>query len=509
MAEKNGLLTIQKFIYLLDDFHYQEYSSRLKAADAALPLKLVETIRQKLPEFHTHEELCILVYGNSKQRQNFNQLSSYTFKLSYLLWQNYPNYLHHNVSLIQRQVNDADTVNADFRALCLVDIADEIEDFQALPFVLKFLAQQAFLTRDSTTGFKLNAKLEEAMEWERNFNRIITSLRTTLYVTSENKQSEMLAKLKDFYSPFYNHPKASLRIVSQYAYLYSVYYFNPGMFDGDEDLQLIQNLEKELNNNSHVVFPFLFDIKGIFGFLLLNSPLVKNDTPEGKKYFKDLTRHYNSVKFWKNYLNMPQIFSIAVQATRFISSYHFQIHRSDYHQLLPATDLKTIEQLVEKCAELMKLDIWEKHYKNDLVSVQMLYGALLILSGKENIKRGVDELESLLTSYQQLNLSGSTDSIFLALMIGYFSSKKYDKCSDTFKRYQKVIKNKPVYDGNDISIHTYYYLSRWLETESKQYVAKLESNYQRTKETNGPQRAMEELIKFFNVPANLGQAVNG
>jgi hypothetical protein len=507
MAEKSGLLTIQKFIYLLDDFHYQEYSSRLKAAEAALPLKLVETIRKKLPEFDTHEELCIKVYGNVKQRQNFNQLSSYTFKLSYLLWQNYPNYLHTNVPLIQQLVNDGNIEQGDFRAQCLLDIAEEVEDSQALIFVLKFLTQQAFLTRDSTNGFKLNARLDDAMQNERDFNSIISRLRATLYLPAEGKHAEMVGKLRDFYAPFYAHPKASLRILSQYAYLYSVYYFHPGMFDGEEDLALIQTLEKELTNNSHVVFPFLFDIKGIFGFLILNSPLIKNDTPEGKKYFKELTRHYSSVKFWKNYLNMPQIFSIAVQATRFISSYHYQIHRSDYLQVLPAADLKTIEQLTEKCAELMKLDIWQKHYKNDLVSVQMLYGALLILSGKDNVRKGIDELESLLTSYQQLNLSGSTDSIFLALMIGYFSSKKYEKCSDTFKRYQKVIKNKPVYDGNDISIHTYYYLSRWIETESKQYVAKLESNYQRTQEANGPKSAIEELVKYFNVPANLALAV--
>ncbi|MFM2306632.1 MAG: hypothetical protein RLZZ367_1301, partial [Bacteroidota bacterium] len=76
----------------------------------------------------------------------------------------------------------------------------------------------------------------------------------------------------------------------------------------------------------------------------------------------------------------------------------------------------------------------------------------------------------------------------------------YDKCADTFKRYQKVIKDKPVYDGNDISIHTYYYLSRWLESQSKQYVTKLEANYQRAIESGGPQKAIEELVAFYKVP---------
>lgn len=502
-TDKSTLLTIQKFVYLLDDFHYNEFRSNLELANAALPLKLVDTIRKRLPEFESHQELCVKIYGSIKQKQNFNQLTSYTFKLSHFLGQNYPNYLHHNVSLIEQLVNTAKAEEADFRAYCLLDIAGQVEDYQSLVFVLKFLAQQSFLTRDSTTGFKLNAELEETLASEQLFNRIVQSLRNTLYVPSETKSPAMLGKLKEFYKPFHTHSAASIRILSQYAYLYTVYYFNPGMFDNKEDLALIKQFEKELVNNSHVVFPFLFDVKGIFGFLLLNSPLANINTPEGKRHFKELTKHYNSVKFWKNYLNMPQIFSIAVQSTRFVSSYHYLVHRSDYHTLVSAADQKILNELSDKCAELLALNIWDKHYKNDLVSVQMLYGALLILKGGDKIKNGIEVLESLLTSYQQLNLSGSTDSVFLALMIGYFSVKKYDKCSDTFKRYQKVIKDKPVYDGNDISIHTYYYLSRWLESHSNQYVIKLEANYKRAKDAGGQLKAMQELFKYFEVPARL------
>jgi hypothetical protein len=200
---------------------------------------------------------------------------------------------------------------------------------------------------------------------------------------------------------------------------------------------------------------------------------------------------------------MPQIFAIAVQATRFVSTYHYLVHRPDYLNLLPQAEMKIMKQLSDKCAELLELDIWKSSYKNDLVSVQMLYGALLVLKGGEKTKKGVEVLESLLTSYQQLNLSGSTDSVFLTLMIGYFALKKYDKCADTFKRYQKVIKDKPVYDGNDISIHTYYYLSRWLDSQSNQYVTKMEANYQRAKATAGPQKAIEELVSYFKMPVTL------
>lgn len=503
MTDKSELLTIQKFVYLLDEFHYEEFCKCLETSGAALPLKLVQTIRKKNPEFDTHEQLCIEVYGNYKQKQNFNQLTSYTFKLSYLLSQNFPGYLHHNVSLIERLVNDGKIKEANFRAACLLDIADQVEDFLSLIFVLKFLAQQAFLTRDATTGFKLNTSLEEAIENEKTFSRIISQLRSTLYISSETKSPEQLNKLLEFYQQYHSHTSASIRVVSQYAHLYTVYYFHPGMFDKESDLELIKKLEKELTNNSHVVFPFLFDIKGIFGFLLMNSPLINIDSTEGKRHFKELNKHYSSVKFWNNYLNLPQIFSIAVQSTRFLSSYHYSVHRSDYHNLVTDSEQKLMKQLSDKCAEMIALDIWDKQYKNDLVSVRMLYGALQILQGGEKIKTGIETLESLLTSYQQLNLSGTTDSIFLTLMIGYFSIKRYDKCAETYKRYLKVIKGKPVYEGNDISIHTYYYLSRWLETGSRQYVVKLEANYIRSKKTGGPKSALEELVKYFEVPANF------
>ena len=57
MVQTSDLLTIQKFIYLLDDFHYQEYTTYLTDIKAHLPLKLSQHIRKKLPGFDNHEGL--------------------------------------------------------------------------------------------------------------------------------------------------------------------------------------------------------------------------------------------------------------------------------------------------------------------------------------------------------------------------------------------------------------------------------------------------------------------
>ncbi len=503
MVHKGEILTIQRFIFLLDDFHYAEFSSHLKTINAALPLKLAEAIRKKLPEFDSHENLCKKIYSSLNQKQNFNQLASYTFKLSANLAHNYPDYLHHNISKVERLVNEGKSVDANFLVENLLDIASRIEDFSAKSFALRFLTQQAFLFSDSATGFRMDKELEELLETKTVFIKIINSLRRTLYDASLLKKPETLKQLKLFYAKYHDHTSAALRITSKYAYLYTVYYFNPQMFESKEDIALIESLQKELNNYCYVVFPFLFDIKGIFGFLTMNSSLIKLDTTEGKKYFQELNEHYKSVKFWKNFLNMPQIFSIAVQATRFVSTYHFLVHRPDYTRLLPAKDLKIMEVLLENCNDIISNNQFEKNHKNDLISVRMVYGALLVLSGGANVKKGTDELESVLITYQQINMSGSTDSIFLGLMIGYFASKQYEKCSDTFKRYQKVIKGKPVYEGNDISIHTYYYLSRWFSSHHAQYLNKLQINYARAKNAGGPRNAIRELVDYFKLDVEL------
>jgi hypothetical protein len=472
--------------------------------NAALSVKLIDAVHKQLPDFDTHEALCRKVYNDygKNNKQSFNQLTAYTFKLTYNLAQNYPNYLHHNIQHIEKLVNETKTEEANFIADVLLDISQRVEDFQSSIFVLKFFIQQAFLTKDTTTGFKLSEKLEKVFAAEQDFNRIVTRLRTALYLPAKDTTSKALQELMKFYTSYFTHEYACIRIVSRYAYLSTNYYFNPGMFESEFDITLIRELEREFNNCSYVVFPFLFDVKGVFGFLILNSSLNDNSTAN-KKRLQDLNEHYESVKFWKSYLNMPKVFSIAVQATKFLSANHFYIHRHDYKKVIGEKDLGIIKELAAQCNELLELNIWDKNYKNDLVSVRMLYGALLILSGGENIKKGIAELESLLITFQQVNLSGTTDSIFLSLMIGYFSLKNYDKCTETFRRYEKIIKGKPVYHANDISIHTYYYLSRWFLTESNQYLVKLKSNYERTNEVGGPKKAIEEFVRYFNLPIKL------
>ena len=133
-------------------------------------------------------------------------------------------------------------------------------------------------------------------------------------------------------------------------------------------------------------------------------------------------------------------------------------------------------------------------------------GAAIRLGQVARVHDGAQELESLLVAYQQVNLTGTIDSIFACLMVSYFSQQKYEKCAETYKRYLKIIRGKPVYEDNDINIHTYYYLAQWLDSHRKQYLEKLKANHQRALAVHSivePSRSLQELVDYYKVPLVL------
>jgi len=505
--QKQEILTIQKFVYLLSDFHYKKFTDYLLANNAQMPLTLVTEIKKRLPQFDSIDILCKKIYkkNNAKTRGAFNQLSSHTLRLTYFLSQNYPSYLLHNVPEIEKLINDGEHEEANFLAETLLSISERVEDFQCQILTLKFLSQQSYLVKDVAAGIRYDAKLEIAHENEFVTQRLISTLRNTLNVSLASKAPEDYTKNIAYFKSFQKSNFVSLRVYSRYALLYALYYFEPQKFSDTSTLSIMRELERDMEAFSYIVFPFLFDLKGTFTFLKLNSSLLNLDNKEDNRQLKLLQTHYQSVLFWKNYLNIPQVFYIAVKASHYLSHYHFYLSQTDYLKKISKAELGEIDELITTCTNLLNKDKWDKIYKVDFMSLRMLRGGLLILSGGDRLKLGVNELEHLLTSYQQMNLAGSTDSIFLCLMAGYFAMKKYDKCISTYKRYYKTVAERTVYDDNDISIYTYYYLSCWLSNKREQYVVKLKKNYERLLDDNQEsvsKIATNKLFDYYNVPVN-------
>lgn len=500
------VLTIQKFVYLLDDYHYANFAGYLEQINASLPLKLITVVRQKLPDFDSHQALCAKIYGShqSNAKQNFNQLSSYTFKLSSYLALNYPAYLHPCLVGIQKLVNEGNYRQANFLAQALEDIAGRAEDYLVHISVLKFLSQQAFIVKDYALTLKLDKKLEQIREYESRYLKIQSHLR---YDAAREKpyNAREFAERKTYYKTFLNDPSRRVKILSAYAYLCCVVQNDTRFFTKEEDIEILHLLERELKNHAYLIFPFMADIEGNVGFLKLNSPLGDPVAKESQVLYKALSDHYDSIKFWKSYLNVGELFLLTVTATRLLTTYHCYIHRPDYDKIITDEDCNVVQQSIEKCSELMERDYYEKRFEFGVRHLTMIHAALLIISGGRNVKKGIDELEALLVAYQQVNLKASTDSIYLCLMVGYFSIKDYEKCAQTFKRYTKNTKGKPVFQPNDTKIYSYYYISQWLLSHSKQYPAKLETLLRNVSAAikDEPPPTIMELVKYFSVPVNL------
>ena len=493
-----GLITIQKFIYLLNDLHYTEFVSHLSSINATLPLKLSKTIRAKLPEFDTHEELCKKIYGSFDKgpKQNFNQLASYTFRLSDILAQNYPDYLHHNINKIQLLVNNGQGQQANFLAGILLEIAERIDDLQCSIFVLNFLSQQAFIVKDVATGIKMDAELSRVLTAEKTFIEIQLFTRKTLSDTKKEKHD--LDKIKSYLLGFSDEASAAVRILSRHSYLLILYQFDLQAFEKPEINEIIKLLEKDLHNHAHVVFPYLVDVRSSLFFMKLNSTFGDPDSKESEQEFEALANRYNAIKYWKSFVNMGQLYLITIQCTRLLGSYENLLCQPNYLQKLSDKDLQLIKELTAKCNTFFQQNVDATKYEYEILCYRILHGILLILSG-EHIRPGIEELESVLTTYQQVNLNTETDSIFLCLMAGYFALKDYESCSKTFKRYTKSIKDKPAFEVNDLKIYGYYYLSQWLASGSKQYPAKLSTLLSENRNSSA-YASITELTSYFKVP---------
>jgi hypothetical protein len=497
--EKPGLITIQKFVFLLSDFYYTEFTNHLAAVNATLPLKLAKTIRQQLPAFHTHQELCTLIYGSFEKgpKQNFNQLAAYTFRLSNVLAQNYPDYLHHNVFKIQRLVNEGQGKEANFLAEILLEIAERTDDFQCQIFVLNFLSQQAFIARDHSTGLKLDAQLNEVVKREVLFTDIQLFTRKTL--AKVNLEKDELEAAKTYLLSAANNDIAAIRILARHSYLLVIYQFHLDAFEQPETAEIIEQLEKDLHNQSHVVFPYLLDLRSSLTFMKLNSTFQDLNSKESERELEALAQHYMAIKYWKTFVNTGQLHLIAIQCTRLFNLYETRIYRSDYMAGIEEKDAKIIKDCLNRCKSFLQSGIDVTKYEAEVTNYRILYGVLLVLAGAKNIKTGSDELESVLANNQHLNLNTETDSIFMCLMLAYLALKDYHRCAKTFKRYIKSIAGKPVFEDNDFRIHAYYYLSQWLSNKNRKDLSELFSLIGNSQKTSR-QETISAMKSYFNLP---------
>ncbi|MFI5149076.1 MAG: hypothetical protein ACHQRM_05035 [Bacteroidia bacterium] len=498
------MLSIQKVILLSSDFHYVEFRSHLIEIKAELPLKLVEAIREKMDAPQESDELCEAVYGSKdeKSKKKFFQLVHHTFRLTSYLSRNYPSYLTHNIARLEALINKGELKKANELGNILIDVAEKIEDYHSACAVLKFLAQQAYILEDKTSAVKHHKRIAEIMEYETTLNDLYLYIRQNLNfkgksVLSDKEMVNHLVNLKKLRT----HPSMSVNLLSRYAWLYSLNFLNDDRFYSREILNDINDLTEDLDRNNFVIFSFSDDIQLNVDYLKLKHLMYTLDNQELQKESAHLIKKREALRFWKNYVNTPEIIFLSIQCSYFLSEYNHG-YRKDYNKQLPLQVKEEVAYYKSRCVEMLNKPIWEEGLHVRYINLQNIYSGFLILGTDEEIRQAVANLEALLVNFQQIPFHRLYDALFATLILGLFFLQDHLAIQECYKRYEKLTAGISKNLENDLTVKCVYYASQWIHSQRKQYLEKLQAVLNKTKEDpklKQVQVLIEDIAVYFTI----------
>lgn len=497
------MISIQKQIILLSDFHFTEFSEYLEKTHADLSLRLITTIRKqkKQPDSDT---LCALIYGDSeeKTRKKFLQLTHHTFKLSSFLSRNYPNYLKHNLSVIEELLSKGEKLQANTIAEWLIDVAEKIEDYTILIEVYKFLAQQAFVS-ESKDAIKYHKKINEYLDLEKIKNTIYLYLRENLFFKGkENISKSQVEKDLYFFDSYTSHASHSINIIARFGKYYELSFLNHPDFFKPETLKGLDELEKDFLNNAFVCFHYLDDVYFKILAQRLQHNLAAANTEAMLLEIKKMNGVSSFLKFWKSYMNVPELFSIAVQTSHYMSSYGY-VFKNNYDSELPKDVKENILFLRNRLEQELEKTIWEEGHLIKLINIKCFYAALLLTGDSKDKLKSMKLLENTLVAYQQVPFQKFLDGIFATLIMGAFSLKEYEKVILIYKRYKKITADQLVVKENDLTIEAYYFTSQYLVNQRKQYIDKLQLTFNDADANKNIKELINELVSYYKIPLIL------
>ncbi|MCU0436076.1 MAG: hypothetical protein MUC87_21645 [Bacteroidia bacterium] len=482
-VEDKSMLSIQKVIVLLDEFHLQEFRKYLEESKAELPLRLVDSAVQIGWEEKDSDELCKAIYkkADTQAKKKFFQLAHHTFKLTGYLSRNYPTYLAHNVSAIERFVNQGKLREANKLAEILLDVAEKIEDFATARAVLQFFAQQVYIREKKTEAIRYLERNAEVIDAEMALNDIYLYMRRNLHFKDKSAlgPSESDKHIAHFVK-YHNHWSFAVRIMSRYAACYTLHFFNDERYYEKQQLDELNTLSDELEKSPYVIFSFSDDVEMNIDYLKLKSMMSIMDPDTLQKEAAVLLKKRETPRFWRNYLNTAQIAFLSIQGSALVSRYGFG-YRKGWNESLPQ-DIKDQLNFYRSTAEEILANVnWDEEslhvrYINSVV----IYCCFLLMGTREDIRKVIDTIENMLFNYQQVAFHRMYDQIFAALIMAYFMLEDYIKVQECYKRYEKLTANSTKLQENDITIKAYYYVAQWLQSGRKQYKDKLEALIVRT-----------------------------
>lgn len=496
---------IGKVVKLLDDYHFEVFREYVKniSIRSYYPLLLIDSINRSIEVKQTTEELCELVYteddpNDEKTKKKFFQLAHYTFKLTQFLSRNYPSFLAPNINKIERLINEGKLEKANLYLEALLDISEKIEDFSTYITALNIQALQYELQENIKDVVKNYTRQAQIINYRSIINQIYLYRQQHFSVKSKPSEKADIEAILSFFTQYQDSESLVVSALSQYFYLHGLNFFNAESFFDKATFDKIENLEKLLETNSYLVFPFLEDLEYRVAYLKLRFLIQNVDDSRVIELSSKILDNAEETFFWKNFASQPEIFSIAVQAS-YLSSKYNTAFKEEHLENLPEDVKKRLVVLKNKCSLRLSNLVWDNDSIVKYINLTAIYGGILILGDKKDNEKAVQLIEELLYSYQQIPFHAYIDPIFAVIISAFFNLKNYEALENAYRRYKKMTDKKVVNPENDFTIHVLFYTAKWLETQRNQYLKKLQKLIDETPDRIRNTKLLEDIIGYFKM----------
>jgi len=490
----------------MDDFHFDLYRKYVKniSVRSYYPLALIDVIDRDPFSTQSIEGLCNDVYGEYDEgiHKKFLQLTHYTFRLTSFLAKNYPGYLHHNISKIQFHINSGELEKGISLLEILIEVSAKVEDFNTESTAQQILAQHYILSEKRDLAIKCYDRVESLQSQNKSLWAIQSYIHTNHALRSSNTVS---AEDIDKHLEFFNQNTDTQSFYVQFLQKVGTYYFlhlaRDKRFYDKEVFEGIVKWEKEYEKHDYVITPYLSNYIHVLQFLKLYHFIKIADPNEIAENVEGLLDGHQNLQFWNSYFNMTEFSSIGI-LSNFYADQYFSSYEENHLDKLSEEVKRNFELLKKRCEEILENTRLSEKFIVRYVNLSTIYSLLLSCGDQKDIKKSTRILEGLLINYQQISFHSFTDSIYSVLILGYFSLKDFENVDKCYRRFNKNLKNKTVNPKNSFIIQSIFYISKWLISEKKQYLKKLnlvftsfeDKNLSKTKED------IEKVIKYFDIP---------
>jgi len=502
------MLTIEKIIKLLDDFHYDAFRTYVKnhKVRSFYPLALIDAIDRDIEVVQSTDSLCKSLYDDTseKTKKKFFQLAHHTFQLSTFLSKNYPAYLQNNISLIQRLINNGQLKRSNLLLDMVMDISKKKEDFATEIQACQIMVQQSLLTESTRSAMRYQLRILELLKYQQELH----NLHTHFYTIYNLKEKDSTTKSdfeagEDYFRNYFGHNNKLVQIVSTYYYCFLLHYNRSEKFYSKDTFDYLEQTELLLNKNQTIIFPFLLDLQHRLGYLRLKYWNDRGEVEEARAYILNLFKDSSDLLYWNSFINSSETAMLAIQTNLFARD-HLNLLDLEQSKYILSDEAKSELLLIKtKLQQFIDNEHLKENYALRYINICTLLALLMLCGDREMIKSGIITLDGALTSFQQIPFGSYVGSIYSILGTAYFKLKNYEGVDANFKRYKKQTKDQNVHPVNDLTIHAIYYTAKWLNTQKNQYAKKFAAIYESTqtdillKELN---KNLTEVVDTYQIP---------